>query len=446
MSSLRLGVVLLAALVPNIALAQSAETVTGKLLAGPLRIDSRPFDAPPVLGERLTAAASLSPTVSVELSGATLVSIDGRTTSDAPLLASTAIGAATLASLKANTTVTITDAVTSGSVYYKVSAGAATGWLGADLVQIGYESETGNAIGKVLAPAFAGVSALRSARTFHPDGVTYTGKVTSLGPPAPFDAAAQKLEGAALSRFGVGIFKTGAPAWLPDATSIATRFCASIDGVNTHPGDEDILATAGSERFRTIGLAPFHCNKFDYFANDYFPMEPMKIANGTVDVWVRLAPVPMTLSDPSLQDPKTAADREGKLALAVKENKAKFHLEVQRTNTSITREWLGIDLGTLVKTGSVSAARAENPWIPLVEIDFDTPLAIDQETLHFNPDLTGRGLVPHGIIAAIRSPVYRASQDARPATAADRAAAEKEPLIPRAEGVIKALGKSLGGN
>src|SRR5262249_1059243 len=149
------------------------------------------------------------------------------------------------------------------------------GWIAASLVSIGTPSATGRAIGRVVAPVLGETSALRNARTFHPDGTVYRGTVRSLSPAAPFDVEAKRLEGAALMGVGVGVWKRGMPTLLektlPDAPSIAIRFRspkAPFD-VQARPGDQDLLCLSWAERFRSIPLAVFFADKHDYFANSY---------------------------------------------------------------------------------------------------------------------------------------------------------------------------------
>lgn len=272
-------------------------------------------------------------------------------------------------------------------------------------------SKAGDVIGKIVAPVFAEGARLRGARFFHPSGLTYTGSVRSVATDPAFAPVAKKLEGAALARLGGGLlkFKVGdKESSLPDVPGIAIRFeqPSPVATPDSHPGDLDLTFCAYTERFRTLvtGISFLEADSGDFLDNDYFPDVPFHM-DGVGDVWLRLR---------AHRVPTRGSFRAERFNNAVHDGKAVFTLEAQRANSSFTREWLGMDLGKLLTTLDVGAARKANPWIPLVEIRFSERVDVDQGKLAFDPESTARGLQPKGIVTAIRGPVYRRERKARP--------------------------------
>jgi hypothetical protein len=294
-----------------------------------------------------------------------------------------------------------------------------TGFIPAAFVDIGIENRTGGIIGNALAPLFGFGARLRQSRFFHPAGRTYTGTARSIAT-GEFADQGKRLEGAVLARLGGGLLKfkyDDVEYDLPDVPGMAFRFTApGAPTTEDRPGDQDLLFTAYTERFRTLvtGISFLKADAHDFMNNEYFTDEPFKIA-GKGEFWVRTVPHKCATH---------GATRAEKFDNCVKEGTAVFTLEIQRTNESWSREWLGVDVGKLVTSRSWSQARAENPWIPLVEIRFEKSAEIDQGKLHYHPDLNGRGLTPTGVVAGIRRPVYKASQANRP----------------ESEGIIKKVG------
>jgi hypothetical protein len=237
-------------------------------------------------------------------------------------------------------------------------------------------------------------------------------------------------------RVGVGVWKRGMPTLLektlPDAPSIAIRFRskdAPVD-VQARAGDQDLLCLSWAQRFRSIPLAVFFADKHDYFANSYFADQPFRIEGTSIDVWVRLVPI-----DPApAKRPTDPAGREAKLLDASKAGRAAVRIEVQRVDPSWSREWLGVNVSDLIAKRDWLYARREQPWVPLALLTFDEKVDVDQEALHFSPDLAGRGLIPTGPIAAARGRVYATSQAARPKTAEERKDAESEGFLHRLSG------------
>jgi hypothetical protein len=266
---------------------------------------------------------------------------------------------------------------------------------------------------------FGLVSAVRNARTFHPDGRVFRGTVRSLQPADPALArAAEQLTGSVILRIGMGVMKKGMPRWLadriPDAPSIASRFfiAATPDEIRLqrHPGDLDLLCTAGGDRLGKLvvnlatGGRMYGLRQFDYFQNLYYAQVPYKSDDGRLDLWVRLAPERGDDSSASV----TAEDgeaRERGLTETVA-NHARLRIEVQR------------------------AGDPGEPFVPIAEIGFEQEIRIDQETLHFDP-VDGRGFEPHGFLTGLRRFVYPASVQSRPTSQPQRDLRDHEGLIRR---------------
>jgi hypothetical protein len=261
---------------------------------------------------------------------------------------------------------------------------------------------------------------VRNARTFHPDGRTFRASIRSLAPADPALArAAERLAGDALVRVGMGVMKRGMPAWLadsiPDAPSMAVRIFTrgtenEVRLVRTQGEDLDLLCTAGGDRLWKLllnlstGGFMYGLHQFDYFENLYYADVPYRTENGSLDVWVRLAPaVNQSALTPSA--PGDGVSREARLTNAVAVHAA-MQIEVQH------------------------AARRGAPFVPIAELRFDGEIEIDQEALHFDP-VEGRGFVPHGALTMLRRTVYPASVHGRAASRGERAQREHEGLAKR---------------
>ncbi|MEZ0227405.1 MAG: hypothetical protein ACAI25_02190 [Planctomycetota bacterium] len=269
----------------------------------------------------------------------------------------------------------------------------------------------GSAIGTAVAPLFAAGAELRQARFFHPSGTTYTGAVRSVATDPAFASVAKRLEGGVLARMGGGLLKFQVgdrePA-LPDVPGLALRFTAAEDAGTpaSHAGDLDVTFCAYTERFRTLitGIGFLKADAGDFMNNEFFPDVPFRL-EGVGDVWLRLRPKKVA----------TRGDyRAERFDNTVRDGDAIFTLEAQRLNTSVSREWLGVDLKTLFTTFSLNEATRSNPWIPLVEIRLDQRVDLDQGQLKFDPRSKARGFEPRGIVTAIRGPVYELGAQARP--------------------------------
>lgn len=433
-STVVLGLVLAAS-----AVAQPAEReLVGELERAPLRLAGHKLQVEGALVGVLDRAAEAAPRVRARVirvgedglpligrkGAVSLVAVEGRLVADVPLREDAEMLSGQLeanpARVRANTPVWVVSArAARGGVWLRVQRAPESSdsrWVEASLVRIGGDP-VGQAVGEALAPAFAASSRARGARTFHPDGTVYAGVVESLQPELPWVAAAQRLEGRAVVRVGAGLLKMGQLPMLPDLLSVAIRLKGAGQGtpnLAAEAGDQDLFLTADAERFGDFfnPLTPLLAEEHDYFQNTYHAALPFLLEGTGKRVWVRVVPVPFTPADAALRDPSGPEAREEKLRQAVAAGQARFRIEVQ-PESRVGRA-LGVDHGWF--------DLISNDWIPLAELSLtEGPLAVDQEAMRYHPELAGRGIVPVGPIAGVRPAVYRASQEARPATAAERA-------------------------
>ena len=235
--------------------------------------------------------------------------------------------------------------------------------------------QIGNAIGGLWAPFIHSLARLRHARMFHPDGQLFTGTLQPIAG-SPFEATAQQLGRTVLARCS-GALRRGGRESL-DVLGIALRIHRGQTlGVHAVPTDQDLLfATIRSPL--TMPLAPFTTHSHDFFANRYYAVSPFEL-DGNRRVEFRL--------DPIDHSPRTGS-RADKLAAAVAADKAHFELSARKT---LTRTWHPIALISLTETSE-----------------------LDQDELRFDPFQCGAGIVPVGLIHAIRKRAYAASQSGRP--------------------------------
>jgi hypothetical protein len=415
---------LLALTVSSPAMARAEERdVSGTIEANPLRIQTRfaiyIITGPDSLTQSLRAVAGMGRSVTTRLDvgkagllgvlegkyTASVVSVSGHATAPSQLLTSPASDASGLEAIGPETEYTITGV--SGDFMQVKLADGKTGYVPASFASVGEDHWLARDIGKdILGPIFAHTSASNDARTFHPDGFYFEGKVTSLDPKGPLAKLASRLVGSAVVRPSLGAHKTGTPDGkfdVPGFTIRLTTTGAAI-GPNPNPGDQNFTFLAGLESLANLATAPFTENQFDYLApgNTYYPAISYRIAPNsatdsepTQDISLRVVPEAFTPSDATLVKPTNGDQRDAKLKLAVQEHKAALRIEGQ------------------IKGGN---------WTPLVRITMDEPLAMDNEAFHYYPDLAGRGLIPQGVVNALRAELYPASQAARPTTGAERTA------------------------
>jgi hypothetical protein len=238
----------------------------------------------------------------------------------------------------------------------------------------GIREEIGDAIGGWWAPLIHTIARLRHARMFHPDGLLFTGELEPIAG-SPYEATAQQLGRTVLARLS-GALRRGDRENL-DVLGIALRMHRGHK-LKTHAvtTDQDLLfATIRSPL--TLALSPFTTRSHDFLANRYYAVSPFELA-GLHRVELRLVPV---------SRPVHEGTRADKLRAAVAAGEARFELAARPTLT--------------------------RTWHPIAKIALLEPRELDQETLRFDPFQNGAGIVPVGLIHAIRKRAYAASQSAR---------------------------------
>lgn len=414
------------------AVASAAEwEVTGKVEANPLRIetfmDTYEVKGPADLVARLQAVAGMNRTVTARVESDSpgrglfhaayevgLVSLSGYSTAPTAVRSEPSSNAPTTSTLDPMKDFKVVG--TAGDFLQVQLADGTRGYVPAGFTSIGEDHPIARAIAEsILGPIFAHTSRNNDARTFHPDGLYFEGKVTSLNPSGELGAIAQRLVGSAVVRPSLGAHKDGQPDSKIDIPGFTIRLTApgAAIGPNPEPGDENFTFLADLTSLGKLVVAPFVTNQFDYFdaKNVYYPGGvSYKVASSSGqprDVQLRVVPEAFTPSDPALAHPTNGAQRDQKLEAAVREGKAALRIEAQ------------LDGGA---------------WTPVARISMEKPLTMDNEAFHYYPDLAGRGLVPQGTVNALRAELYPQSQAARPANEAERRAEDEAKAAEAAKG------------
>jgi hypothetical protein len=233
----------------------------------------------------------------------------------------------------------------------------------------------GFVLGFLLTPFAALGSKVRKARVFHPDGTVYRAKVSVVAYEAPFEEVGRRLEGGALVRLSTAWWR-GGKEWI-DVLGCAVRFCdAGRLSPRAEKGDQDLLfATVRSAL--TLPFAPITTHQHDFLDNLYFAVGHFEV-KGVGKIELRLS------TRGSRGEGSTRTER---LRSAVERGEAVFRLEGRKPG---------------------------GPWTPLVAVELESPIDIDQNALRFSPFRTGRGVVPRGTLQALRIAPYWISQKMRP--------------------------------
>ena len=251
----------------------------------------------------------------------------------------------------------------------------------------GIRERLGNAIGELWSPIVGGISRLRHARMFHPEGLLFSGELEPIAG-SPYETFAQQMGRTVLARLS-GALRRGGRESL-DVLGIGLRMHRGHKLKTAAVATDQDLLFATIRSPLTMALSPFTTHSHDFFANRYYAVSPFAL-EGMHRVELRLSPITR---------PMHTGSRAEKLRAAVSAGEARFVLEARKT----------LHLG----------------WEPIANITLTKESEIDQEALHFDPFQNGAGIIPVGVIHAIRRRVYAASQAARPATdseAADERAA-----------------------
>jgi hypothetical protein len=254
---------------------------------------------------------------------------------------------------------------------------------------------------RLQARAFAVISSVRAARTFHPDGTVLTGTATpSNGHRYP--AISKNLTGTVLFRGGSGIDSRFARQWFPrlNAPNLAVRF------TNPQSGDRvDLLVLSVGTSFLTalwqlVPFVPFKANPYDYFRNTYSPWIPYHTPEGGPNVRIRIKPLTTTQFSPIDFAGREAALRdavEGRLAL---------------DQPGVSKPVFAVQ---------VRPADEESDWTTVAQFTLDAILPdVDQESFYFQPFDKRRGFEPYTWWTNVRRVVYPASVAARPGSQAER--------------------------
>lgn len=236
----------------------------------------------------------------------------------------------------------------------------------------------GRSLGLALAPLAFFASAIRRDRIFHPDGVVYRADVTPVAQHELLEPLALRLAGTALVRLSGAVWSWPRGRRRPDILGVAVRFRGKHQVTpGLAPGDQDLLFATASSLLGLV-VAPAAADTSDFLGNRYHTILPFTFA-GLGRVYLRLVP-----SEPA----PAGADRRERLAFAVAHNKATLQLELQAPE-------LGAE------------------WLPLAAIDLRERLLLDDSVLVFYPGTSAKGLVPRGLLQALRPEIYTASEAGR---------------------------------
>lgn len=211
---------------------------------------------------------------------------------------------------------------------------------------------------------------------FHPEGHTFTGRVVATGE-GSYAELGRRLAGRALVRLSPALWRNGTEHL--EVLGLALRMRPGGGPALDHVPiaiDQDILfATIRSPL--TMVLSPFTTDASDFAGNRYWAVSPFAVAElGRVKL--RLSPVDRK---------RTKGRRIERLREAVRSGHAIWQLDARRT---LTRR-----------------------WHPVAHLIVEREAAVDQVALRFDPFRTGAGVVPVGLVHAIRRAAYAASQHAR---------------------------------
>jgi hypothetical protein len=234
----------------------------------------------------------------------------------------------------------------------------------------------GAALGVAWAPALAAVSKARHARALHPVGYVHEAQIEALAD----EPVAARLAGRGLVRFSAALWKQWERLDVLGIALRASRRTGPWDET-AHDGDQDLLFATIRSPF-TMGIAPLTTRSDDFLGNRYFAVSPFAIGEPR-HVKLRLSPMSPR------EDAASSGGRAERLRAAVAAGRADFRLEMRRTFS--------------------------RGYEPIARVALGRAVAVDDQALRFDPFRTGAGIVPSGLVHAIRRAVYPASQAARPA-------------------------------
>ena len=240
----------------------------------------------------------------------------------------------------------------------------------------GLRETVGDAIGRIWSPVISAISTLRQARTFHPTGHTFAGRIEPIVG-GNFDALGARLDGRVLVRVS-GALSKREREWF-DVLGLGMRIRPGRGVAITEsavPGDQDLLfATIRSPL--TMALSPFTTDASN-FLQPYWAVSPFA-APPVGRIELRLRPIGHAA---------IGGSRIDRLREAVRRNDAGWWVDARRTLT--------LD------------------WHPVAVVHLERETHLDQDALAFDPFRAGGEITPVGLVHAIRRAAYAASRDGRP--------------------------------
>jgi hypothetical protein len=227
----------------------------------------------------------------------------------------------------------------------------------------------GERIGAIWAPAIDRIARARHARMFHPEGIVTGGVIE----PVAGDRLGARFSGPTIARWSGALWKRAEAFDVLGVALRIRRHDRALDAIAADD-DQDLLFATIRSPF-TIPLSPLTTRSHDFLANRYYAVSPFEI-EPLEHIKLRLTPV-----DPPTD---TAGPREVRLEAALAAGRADLWLEIRPT----------FMLG----------------YRRIARVRLDRVLSLDQEALRFDPFRDGRGIVPSGLIHAIRRRAYPASR------------------------------------
>jgi hypothetical protein len=236
----------------------------------------------------------------------------------------------------------------------------------------------GTALGVLLSPLFAMISAVLGRRVFHPTGLLTLGRVEALPEHAALAPLAARLVGSALVRWSGGAHTSASAP--KDLLGCAVRFRRPGPLDQMVGADDQDLLTITSATVGGIFRASEETDVSEYRASTYHALGSFEDQD--------LGPLELRLVPRPPQRPATGSDRNERLRDAIARGDASMVLEVR---------------------GRVTG----DAWQGAAEIVLEQVLEGDPVDLKFDPFRNGRGIRPAGFLHAVRRAVYPAAQRGR---------------------------------
>lgn len=222
-------------------------------------------------------------------------------------------------------------------------------------------------LGAAVAALTGAASAVRRKRVFHPDGVAYQATFQATGA----HHGAELLDRAGVHEAIVRVSRgAGLPEALPDFLGLAIRI-PHAHGRGAH--QDLLLVSSGTRPGLRHALVPVRTLRHERYST----LVPYKVGGRTVLFGAR------RLADDAPDDAQVSDLRSGATP-------PRFALEL---------------------------AELRGPWHPIGVLELGSRLSErESAALRFDPSHSGGGIVPVGVVQAVRRLAYRSSQAARPTT------------------------------